>query len=190
MREQKYVHIKPSTDKSTKIHIDSINKQKQLPIEPPKPFSLFCDITGTSKATNKEYEQDAEKEKVKYEKQFTMTFEACAQKGDAKPWYAKNSNETPLATSTALKLKSKLTDIQRKERNDPMKSVLKSTISVKQVLQVTGKKTIDQLRKERLNREVEERKRVANTLNKNQPTRHESDSRHYNSQFNPEFVKV
>ena len=206
---QKYSHIKPSNDNQTKIHIDALNKSKSIEhAKPIERFSLFSDVTGTSKVTHEEHEKEKEEEKVKYEKQFTMTFEACAQRGENKPWYAKNTSSYD-ACEPVEKLKSKLMDVKRKEMNDPMALVPKSLKTKLQPPSSTndsrsiGKnrssnslneigsvvKSIDRLRQERLAREGEERKRVLEALNKNKPTLHETSSTHYNSQFNPEFVK-
>jgi hypothetical protein len=58
-------------------------------------FSLFADLETRSKLVNEDYEKEKKREKEKHEKQFTMFFSSCEQKGDKLPWYAKTASNEP-----------------------------------------------------------------------------------------------
>ncbi|KAJ3316027.1 hypothetical protein HDV04_000236 [Boothiomyces sp. JEL0838] len=104
------------------------------------------------------------------------------------PWYTerdygKESKEKAM-DPVKKKRKDKL-EKSRKEREDPMKLLSKIIQKEKKSVQ---KKSVEQLRQERLEREEAERKRTHKLLNPNS-NRHDSNSRYYNSQFNPDIVK-
>jgi hypothetical protein len=78
-----------------------------------------------------------------------------------------------------------------KTSSAPKTSTLDKTSSASNKSNTSGKKTIEELRQERLDREKAERLRTQALLN---PTsslanRHEKESRFYNSQFNPDAVR-
>lgn len=187
MREQKYKSLtRNSQPNPNAIKIDSINRPKESTNTHIKSISLFADIEATSKSTNVEHEQEKKQEKDRYEKQFTMTFESCAQRGSNAPWYAKQHQNTVEESTQALK--NKLIDIKRKERQDPMSRVptsdSKPSLTIKPVA-----RTIDMLRKERLAREEDEKTRIINAKRAKEPVQQQTEKSHYNSQFNPDFVR-
>ena len=183
---------------------------------------------GKKHGTNEEYQAEKKAEKEKYEKDIgllTYLGQGAVESQQSKPWYFKVPDRTRKLDEESSQ-KSKKTgreefDQKRKYDLDPMRQMTKY-MEIKEKHKdkgkkekkhkhdrknredrgkeknLSGKKTIEQLRADRLKREKEERKRAEEVIAKAKgdyvPVKEkevivDERQRSYNSQFNPDFVR-
>jgi hypothetical protein len=81
-------------------------------------------------------------------------------------------------------------DARRKVLEDPIeKTKIYSSKVSKSTPKVKASSSIEELRKKRLERELEERTRTQQVLNPNHKSKHEAEKSYYNSQYNRDFVR-
>ena len=158
-------------------------------------------------------ELEKAKEKEKQHNKSTAYIAGVGGKTDKLPWYADSMNKNDKFKSTHTHSnrprKNEGLDDMMKELEDPMKLVNKVHREKKQKKErkeekhkhslassSSKTKSIDDLRKERLERETHERRREQILLNPSlahqlseTDKRHKQEGRFYNSQFNREYVR-
>lgn len=172
------------------------------------------------KKKNVEHEKEKKEEKEKWEKNMgILTYLGQSATEDPTPWYLNSKKKRTEQDETDSARKER--DVKRKNHMDPIhdlkryvektkdshsperhrhkhKEKKKHKHKSKDKDEHTSKKTIEQLRSERLKREAEEKKKTAallaklrgETIPEKTETVEMSDrNRGYNSQYNPEFVR-
>jgi hypothetical protein len=107
------------------------------------------------------------------------------------PWYVTENFGRSTDIREPKKKKRKQLDEQHKILEDPMTKVGKystSSLKIQKCKPESKPKTMEELRKQRLEREIKERSRTHDMLYPNQKKIHETDAKFYNSQFNPKLV--
>ncbi|KXJ27337.1 leukocyte receptor cluster member 1 homolog [Exaiptasia diaphana] len=178
--------------------------------EPPRHINFFQDIEeGLRQGSNAEYEAEKKAEQEKQEKAIgllTYLGQSASEKHGEKPWYEKKNEQKKTEQERDAR------DSKRKEALDPL-TTMKKYLTAKEDFEkqkdkkhkkehkkkkrkhkekTSKKKSIEELRAERLKREQSERTRekalVSSSRGEKIPETEDNPYR-YNSQFNPDFVR-
>ncbi|KAJ3384239.1 hypothetical protein HDU92_003715 [Lobulomyces angularis] len=183
----------------TEDRLNKLREKKNLKIDDEKGFNLFADVEAKMNNQNDEFVEDERKEKEKWNNKITSYLAGTGGKTDEKPWYAKDGFDKYESEKKETRKKPK-SDSEKKKFLDPIAKLEKYEKKKQKFLKniakeesKSSKKSIEELRAERLSREKEEKLKTAKFLNPNylseNDLKHKNNSKFYNSQFNPEFVR-
>ncbi|KAJ8324901.1 hypothetical protein QVD99_000196 [Batrachochytrium dendrobatidis] len=168
--------------------------------------------------TNQELDAEKLAEKKKWERKLTVYLGETRDGKKETPWYADmdygRSRREKSVRPADLESRSRK-DEQKKKQMDPVQDMARylskkkqtdvhdhSTFKVSkpkshesgEISSCSNTLTIEELRKERLQREAKEKQRTRELLDprkasRTEPVKHDSDERYYNAQFNPSHIR-